>query len=181
MNRNLMLVLLPSVVLFGAAPALAQVSDKAEQAAAIERGCGLKKGTITVSGDQIRLQPAPDEAYEKVDCALERLNKAGLGKLGFVGNEADPNAILKPPLRYIAEGSSAEIAALVKAAQADRWVIKKTASASDGMTIVQFESGAAMTNGQASRLLDRIWKKEFGDIGFGMAPRKLSDPNPFDD
>ncbi len=180
MNRRLMLVLLPSLVLFGAAPA-ARVTDKTKEAARIESECGLKKGTITVSGDQIRLQPSPDQAYEKVDCALERLNKAGLGNLGFVGNEADPNDVLRPPLRYIAEGSSAEMAALVKAAQADKWVINKTATASDGMTIVEFESGATMTHGEASKLLDRIWNKEFGDIGFGTAPRKLSDPNSFED
>lgn len=172
---------LSSVLWFRAAPAAAQVTDKTKQAAAIENDCGLKKGTITISGDQIRLQPRPDEAYEKVDCALERLKKAGLGKLGFVGNEADPNAVLRPPLRYIAEGSSAEMAALVKAAKAEKWVISKTATASDGMTIVQFESGATMTNGQAIKLLDRIWSKEFSDVGFGTAPRKLSDPNPFDD
>jgi hypothetical protein len=49
------------------------------------------------------------------------------------------------------------------------------------MTIVQFESGVAMTNRQAERLLDRIWKKDFGDIAFGMAPRKLSAPNPFEE
>ena len=181
MNRSPLLVLLLCVALFGSAPAAAQVMDKTKQAAVIERECGLKEGTITVSGDQIRLQPSPGEAYEKVDCALERLNKAGLGKLGFVGNEADPNAVLRPPLRYIAEGSSAEMAALIKAAQADRWVINKTATASDGMTIVEFESGARMTNGQAGKLLDRIWKKEFGDIGFGMAPRRLSAPDPFAD
>jgi hypothetical protein len=173
-----MLPLFHAVLLFGAAPALAHVSEKAEQVAAIERECGLKEGNIVINGDQVRLQPVPDEAYEKVLCALERLNKAGLGKLGFVGNEADPNAILTPPLRYIAEGSSAQIAGLVKAAQADSWAITKTASASDGMTIVQFESGAATTNGQASRLLDRILKMEFGDIDFGMAPRKLSAPDP---
>lgn len=178
----MMLVLLPSVVLFSAAPgAAAQATDKTEQAAAIERECGLKKGAISVIGDQIRLQPSQGDAYEKVDCALERLNKAGFGKLGFVGNEADPNAVLEPPLRYIAEGSSIEIKALVTAAKADKWVVNKTATASDGMSLVQFESGAAMTNGQASKLLDRIWKKEFGDIEFGTAPRKLSDPNPFDD
>ena len=81
----------------------------------------------------------------------------------------------------IAEGSNAEIAALVKAAQADKWVVKKTATASDGMAIVRIESGAAITNGQASKLLDRIWKMEFGDIAFGTAPRKLSDPNLFGD
>jgi hypothetical protein len=104
-----------------------------------------------------------------------------LGELGFVGNEATPNAVLEPPLRYIAEGSTAEITALVKAANADKWLITKTAAASDGTTIVLFESGAAMSNGQADRLLDRIWKKEFGDIAFGTAPRKLSDPNPYED
>ena len=180
MNRFLLLALM-SVLLLGTAPPAAQVTDKAKQASDIESQCGLKKGTITVSGDQIRLQPLLDEAYENVDCALERLNKAGLGKLGFVGNEADPNAVLRPPLRYIAEGSSAEMTALVKAAQAEKWVISKTAAASGGMTIVQFESGATMTNGQATKLLDRIWSKEFGDVAFGTAPRKLSDPNPFDD
>lgn len=55
--------------LFGAMPAAPQGTDKAKQAEAIESECGLKKGTITVNGDQIRLQPSPDEAYEKVDCA----------------------------------------------------------------------------------------------------------------
>ena len=134
-----------------------------------------------VTGDQIRLQPSPDEAYDHVDCALARLNKAGLGKLGFVGNEADPNAILRPPLRYIAKGSSAEIASLVKAAEADKWAVNMMATASDGTTIVLFESGPTMTNGQATKLLDRIWKNEFGDIAFGTAPRKLSDRDPFDD
>jgi hypothetical protein len=178
----MMLVLLCSIASFGGAPAAAaEATDKAQQAASVERQCGLKIGTITVTGDQIRLQPSQDEAYDKVDCALERLSKASLGELGFVGNEATPNAVLEPPLRYIAEGSTAEITALVKAANADKWLITKTAAASDGTTIVLFESGAAMSNGQADRLLDRIWKKEFGDIAFGTAPRKLSDPNPYED
>ena len=182
MKRTLMLLLLPSVAMLGATPAAsAQAIDKTKQAAAIERECGLKTGTITATGDEIRLQPSQDEAYSKVDCALERLNKTGLGKLGFIGNEADPNAVLEPPLRYIAEGSSAEIAALAKAARADKWAVNKTATASDGIAIVRLESGAAMTHGQASKLIDRIWKMEFGDIAFGTAPRKLSDPNPFGD
>jgi hypothetical protein len=182
MDRVIMLGLLSSIAIFGgASAAAAQATDKAKQAASVERECGLKVGTITVTGDQIQLQPSQDEAYEKVNCALERLSEAGLGELGFVGNEADPNAVLKPPLRYVAKGSPAEITALVKAASADKWLITKTASASDGTTIVLFESGAAMTNGQAGRLLDRIWKKEFGDIAFGTAPRKLSEPNPYED
>lgn len=100
---------------------------------------------------------------------------------GFSGNEYDPNAVLRPPMRYIAEGSSAEIAGLIRAAQADKWVISKTATASDGSKIVHFESGASMTNGQSEALLKRIWRKDFGDIAFGMAPRKLSAANDPDD
>lgn len=177
---NLLLLLLPSLVAFSAAPATSQVADGVKEAASIESECGLKKGTITVTGGQTRLRLSPDEAYDHVDCAFARLNKAGLGKLGFVGNEADPNAILRPPVRYIAKGSSAQIASLVQAAEADKWAINITATASDGTTFVQFESGATMTHGQANRLLDLIWRNEFGDIAFGTAPRKLSDPDPFD-
>lgn len=164
-----------------ASPAVAQVTDKAEEVARIERECGLKTGTLSIDGDQITFQPSVDQAYEHVDCALARLSKAGVGKLGFVGHEADPNAILDPPLRYVAEGSDAQISALTNALQADNWSVVRSASASDGVAILQFESGATMTNGQADRLLDRIWKKEFGDLLFGTAPRRLSDPAPFDD
>jgi len=181
MDHRLLFFLLPSFIAFGAAPAAAQVGDKAKEAARIESACGLKKGTIKVTGDQIQLQPSSDEAYEDVDCALAAFNKAGLGKLGFVGNEADPNAILRLPLRYIATGSRAQTESLVNAGKAENWAIHMMATASDGRTFVQLESGATMTHGQARRLLDRIWKKEFGDIAFGSAPRKLSDPNPFDD
>lgn len=173
-----MLVLMPSVVLLGAAPAAAQVADNSKTAAVIERACGLKKGTITVSGDEIRLQPSPDEAYENVDCALERLKKAGLGKLGFVGNEADPNAVLRPPLRYIAVGSNFQIAALIGALETDKWTIVRRGSASDGTLFVQFESGPMMTHGEAGKIVERIWGKEFGDIWFGYAPTKLSEPEP---
>jgi hypothetical protein len=177
MNHRLMLF----VVALGAAPAIAQVADRAKEAAHIETECRLKKGSITVTGDRILLQPFGDVTYEEVACAIARLEKAGLGKIGFVGNEADPDGVLQPPLRYIAEGSSTQMAALIKAAESENWAINKTATGSDGMTIVQFESGATMTHGQASRLLERIWKKEFGDIAFGMAPRKLSKPDPFRD
>jgi hypothetical protein len=142
----------------------------------------LKKGTLTVEGENLRFKPSPDEDYKHVDCALGRLKKAGLGdRLGFVGNEADPNAILRPPLRYIAVSSPTQIAALRKAAEFDGWTIVRTATTSDGMVIVQFESGATMTNGQAERLLNRIWKNEFGDISFGLAPRKLSSRDQIDD
>ena len=92
MGHPLTLLLLPSLAALGAAPVTAQATDKAREAARIETECGLKKGTITVIGDHVTLQPSPDEDYEKVDCALARLNKGDLGKLGFVGNEAAPNA-----------------------------------------------------------------------------------------
>jgi hypothetical protein len=155
--------------------------DKGKEAARIERQCGLKKGTLTVHGGSVWLNPTRDEAYEHIDCALGQLRTAGLGKLGFVGNEADPNAVLATPLRYIAVGPCAQIAALTSAARTELWTIDRTATASDGTAIVQFESGAAMTNGQADRLLQRIWKNEFGDILFGFAPRKLSSRDPLDD
>lgn len=174
-----MLALLTMVAALGFAPAaVAQVTDKAKGAARIESDCGLKKGTLTIHGESVWLSPSQDEAYERIDCALAQLRTGGLGKFGFVGNEADPNAVLRPPLRYIAEGSSVQVTALVSAARADKWVITRTATASDGTAIAQFESGPTMTNGQASKLLDRVWKNEFGDIGFGFAPRKLSDRSP---
>ena len=181
MSRCLLPVLLAWFVAASAAPAVAQATNKASEAARIESDCGLKKGTVVMSGGDILLQPSPDEDFDRVECAVGQLTSARLGKPGFVGNKTDPNAVLKPPLRYIAEGSSAQIADLVKAAQAEKWVISKTATASDGTAIVQFESGRTMTAGQSERLLKRIWKKQFGDIAFGTAPRKVGDPSPFDD
>jgi hypothetical protein len=148
----------------------------------IERECRLKKGTLTVDGEHVRLRPSPNEDYQHVDCALAHLKKVGLGdRLGFVGNEADPNGVLRPPLRYIAVGSATQMAALTKAAQVEHWTIDRTATASDGMVIVEFESGVTMTNGQAESLLNRIWKNEFGDISLGIAPRRLSSRDQIDE
>jgi len=92
MIRRLLTLLLLSFAAFAAAPGAVQAKDKSKEAALIESECGLKKGTITAIGDQIRLQPSPDEGYKNVDCAIGRLNKADLGKLGFVGNEAATEA-----------------------------------------------------------------------------------------
>jgi hypothetical protein len=66
-------------------------------------------------------------------------------------------------------------------AKADGWTINRTATASDGTAIVQIESGTQMTHEQASHLLESIRRKVFGDVAFGLAPRKLSDRDPFDD
>lgn len=177
------LIIAPLVFCASWAPPLAaaQPMNKAKEVARIENECGLKKGTITVAGDQITLQPSPDDADDHVDCALTRLKTSGLGNLGFVGNEADPNAVLHPSLRYIAEGSQAEIGSLAQAVEADGWVIVRRAISTDGRTILQFESGPKMTNGEANKLLDRIWKKEFGDLEFGAAPRRISEPPGYDD
>lgn len=82
---------------------------------------------------------------------------------------------LRPLLRYIAGGPKAQIAALEKAVRAEKWTIIRRASASDGSAILQFESGLRMTNGEATKLLDRIFNQEFGDLEFGFALRKLSD------
>ena len=149
-----------------------------ELGAAIERECGLGTGTIAITGERVELKPRPDEAFERVDCALAKLRDAG-HKLGFVGNEADPDAVLHPPLRYIVAGPAGAIAALVRAAEADKWDITLRAAAPDGTAVVQFESGKAMTHGEADRLIHRIWNKDFGDIAFGAAPGKLSEPISF--
>jgi hypothetical protein len=57
---------------------------------------------------------------------------------------------------------------------------ERTATASDETAMLQFESGPTMTEGQSENLLRRIWKREFGDVEFGIAPRRLSSPNDDD-
>lgn len=163
------------------APALDEAANQAERAQEIEKACGLADGTIRVVQGQIRLQPSPYEELERVDCALSSLKSAGMTDLGFIGNEADPNAILRPPLRFVAQGLKAQIDALSAAAVEEKWIIIRTATASDGIAMLEFGSGQGMRQGEAMRLVDRIWEKEFGDIAFGTAPRKLSEPNTFDE
>jgi hypothetical protein len=53
-------------------------------------GCGMPAKTLTLdaSGD-VRFQPSPDAKYERVDCVLEALKKAGMAtNMGFVGSES---------------------------------------------------------------------------------------------
>ena len=62
MTRRLVFMLLSAFVAVASAPVAAQTVDTAKEAARVESECGLKSGTIKVTGDQIRHQPSPDEA-----------------------------------------------------------------------------------------------------------------------
>ena len=100
MTHRLMLLLFATIAVLGAVPLAARTTNKGKELALIENQCGLKKGTITLVGDQIRFQPMPNADYKSVDCALGRLLrlrglKDDLSNLGFVGNEARPDAAMK--------------------------------------------------------------------------------------
>ncbi|RYG55639.1 MAG: hypothetical protein EON56_05340 [Alphaproteobacteria bacterium] len=164
-------------LIFTPVVSIAQASADASLVESINRDCRLKDGTLALVGNEVRLQPPPDEDFESLECALDRLKKSTGLKFGFVGNELDPDTVLSRPLRYIAEGTRSQISALSNAALAEKWTVIMRALGSHGLTLLQFESGLGMTNAQSERLLNRIWKKEFGDIAFGQAPQKLSAPD----
>ena len=71
----------------------ATVSPK-ERQAVIDRiadECGLPRATFELLGDELHIKPDPNEAYPKIDCALQRIEDSKIPfKLGFVGNEAYP-------------------------------------------------------------------------------------------
>ncbi|MBV9841131.1 MAG: hypothetical protein JOY99_06305 [Sphingomonadaceae bacterium] len=139
----------------------------------IEHACNLPAGTITAVADEVHFAPSPNEKYENVDCALAKLKKGHVEKLGFVGNEADPNAVLDEPYQYIVEGSAPQIAALTAAVRSDGSIIVKAAKADDGTSFLVFKTHQGETWGGADHLMQRIWKKEFGDILLGRAPEPL--------
>ena len=166
-----------------AAPTLVQAkpSDWKQLPVKIAKHCNTPVEWLTVSGDdEIRLQPTPEADFNKVDCVLAQLKKYDGIKLGFVGNELDPNAVLTKPYRYIAEGMKTQIQALMAAARAEGWVIVRTADAHDGISFVEFHSRSGETSGGADKLMQRIWRKEFGDLALGDMPRRLSEPYDFD-
>jgi hypothetical protein len=50
--------------------------------------CQLPHEFFLLEHNRLTIKPRPDEKYERVDCALEALQKTrGLPKMGFVGNE----------------------------------------------------------------------------------------------
>jgi hypothetical protein len=86
MSLRLLLLLLPSFLVFDAAPATAQLEESAKAAARIVNVCGLKNGTITVTDNQIRLDSSVEEDPARIECAMaqltRRLNEASPDKLG---------------------------------------------------------------------------------------------------
>jgi hypothetical protein len=137
--------------------------------------CKVPASYISVVDDELLVNPAQDADYEKVDCMLAHIKDAKVQKIGFIGNEWDPDAVLQSALHYIAVGSNSEIDALMASAAFQHWRVEKLANADDGTQFLIFETKAGVTAGQSTVLLDQIWKKEFGDVSFGIAPRKLSD------
>ncbi|MCW1432421.1 hypothetical protein OLX23_25220 [Novosphingobium sp. JCM 18896] len=74
----------------------------------IDRDCGLKDGALALVGNETRLQPPPDDNFDSLECALDRPTKLTGLKFGFVGNELDPDVVLRQLFRYIAEGTESD-------------------------------------------------------------------------
>lgn len=136
--------------------------------------CKVPASYISVVDDELRVNPAPDADFEKVDCMLGHIRDANVQKFGFIGNELDPNAVLGSALRYIVVASESEIDALMASRDFQYWRIEKLANADDGTRFLILETKTGVTGGQSLMLLDRIWKQEFGDVSFGISPRKVS-------
>lgn len=170
------------LVLSGAAMSLSSANAKvaqshlAQKVHRIEQECKLRSGTLTAVGDEVQFAPLLDEKYERVDCALEKLKKGHVEKLGFIGNAYDPNAVLQEPYRYIAEGTATQISSLAAAARVSGWTIVKLAKAEDGTSFLVFQSGKGETVGGADRLMQRLWRREFGALMLGRAPEPLVEP-----
>ena len=137
--------------------------------------CHLPANTASVHGDEVQLTPSPTSDFNRIDCLMRALQKAGVTKLGFIGNEADPNQALLHSETYFASGPTAQIAMLQDAANVAHWIIVATAHASDGNNYLVFATRPRETIGGVDKLLGRVYAKEFGDIAFGRAPKKLSE------
>jgi len=177
MKRRTVLKFALAAVLLSSAPAMAGQSRLSRKVQHIEQACKLTTGTLTAVGDEVHFAPSPNEKYENVDCALAKLKKGRVEKLGFVGNEADPSAVLQEPYRYIVEGTATAIAGLTAAVRASGWIIDKSAKADDGTSFLVFETHQGETVGGAQQLMQRIWRKEFGELLLGRAPEPLAEPN----
>lgn len=122
--------------------------------------------------NEVYLQPPPDADYSKVDCILMELRKRGGIKLGFVGNEVDPNRVLNPSWSYIAGGSVSALTALANEVRKAGWISGGLAKAEDGTGFLTFHTPEGMTEAQATPFAERLWKHELGDITFGHAPSR---------
>lgn len=164
------------VVSLSSAPAMASQASLARKLQAIEKACNLSMGTITAIGEEVHFAPSPSEKYEHIDCALAKLKKGHFKNLGFVGNEADPNAMLEEPYRYIVQGAIRQIADLSAAARLSGWIIVKSATADDGTSFLLIQTRQGETVGGAEELMKRIWQKDFGELLLGRAPEPLGEP-----
>jgi hypothetical protein len=122
--------------------------------------------------DEVHLQPTPDADFSKVDCVLGYVTKLTGLKLGFVGNEADPNQPLNPPWSYIAGGRVEVLDNLAREAQSAGWVVGTFAKAADGTGFLLFQTPPGMTVAQATPFADRLWNHQLGDVTFGPAPTR---------
>lgn len=137
----------------------------------IAKRCGTPTGWVSVTGkDEVHLQPPPDANFAKVDCILAQLRpKKGI-KLGFIGNEADPNRALVPGWSYVASGSTDVLANLANEARKAGWIVGSLARADDGTGFLTFRTPQGMTEAQATPFANRLLKHQLGDVKFGPAP-----------
>ena len=100
------------VVCLSTAPAMASQSRLARKLQGIEKACKLPSGTLTADHNEVHFAPSPSEKCENVDYALAKIRKGYIKNSGFIGNAADPSAVLKEPERYVVEGTTKQIADL---------------------------------------------------------------------
>ncbi len=101
---------------------------------------------------------------------MKRLQDWSGLKLGFIGNEADPNRIMTEPWSYIAEGNIADLLRLSTEASAAGWTVGKLAKADDGTGFLLFKSPVGVTFAKAEAFANRLWNHEFGDVKYGRPP-----------
>lgn len=139
----------------------------------IAKHCKTPPEWISVSAnDEVQLQLPPDANYLKPDCILIELRKKQGIKLGFLGNEADPNRVLSPGWSYIAGGSLSVLTTLANEVRKAGWILGNLAKADDGTGFLTFRTPDGMTEAQATPFAERLWKHELGDITFGNAPSR---------
>jgi len=161
-----------AAVFISSAPAMAAQSRLSKKLQRIEQACKLATGTLTAVGDEVHFAPSPNEKYENVDCALAKLKRGRVEKMGFVGNEADPNRALSPGWSYVAGGTISALTALADEARKAGWIAGPLAKADDGTGFLPFHTPEGMTEAQATPFANRLWKHELGDITFGQAPSR---------
>ena len=122
--------------------------------------------------DEVQVRLTPDADFSKVDCVLAYVRKTSGLKLGFVGNEADPNQPLNPAWSYIAGGRVEALENLAREVKTAGWIAGTFAKAADGTGFLLFQTPEGMTIAEATPFANRLWKHQLGDITFGAAPTR---------